>query len=49
MNLEEIRFHNQWCPRIVSGKIRLFIITSFKTTVSVIAVLIMLYAWAEVV
>jgi len=48
MNLEEIRFDDQWCLYIVSGKIRHFIITSFKTAVSVSAVLIMLYALEEV-
>ena len=44
MNLEEIRFDDQLLLRIVSGKIRRFITTSFKTTLSVITVLIMLYA-----
>jgi hypothetical protein len=48
MHLEEKHFDDLRFLHIISGKTRGFIISGFKTSVSVIAVLIMLYACAEV-
>jgi hypothetical protein len=48
LHLEEKRFDDLGCLHIISGKIRGFIISGFKTSVSVTAVLIILYACAEV-
>ena len=43
MHIEEIHFDDQRCLHIVCGKIRGFIFIGFQTSVSVIAVRIMLY------
>lgn len=43
MDLGETHVDDQRCLLVVSGNIRGFITTGFKTSVSVIAVLIMLY------
>jgi hypothetical protein len=47
MDLEEVFRNDQRCLRIVSSKIRSFVITGFETPVSVTALLIILYACAQ--